>query len=135
MIGPRAAVYAATKSYIHSFTSALQYEIAQQQPSTLNGEECGVSATLFTPGATFTNFVHSSSSSQSLIFRLPFVNTKDISWVVKQGVDGMMTGASIVTPGFVNYITTRLMPVLPISFQCVVCWILWGSWQQLRNRQ
>ena len=108
---PRLAVYAASKSYVVSFTEALHAEL----------KGTGVSATLLSPGPTETGFRKRAAMTEA---KLGKNGEADVDAVARAGYKAMMKGRLYVIPGWKNKLlafSTRLMPsrraILAISDQ------------------
>ena len=108
---PRLAVYAASKSYVVSFSEALHAEL----------NDTGVSATVLSPGPTETGFRKRASMTDA---KLGKNGEADVDAVAKAGYEAMMQGKLYVIPGWKNKLlafSTRIMPsrhaILAISDQ------------------
>src|SRR5205807_8317174 len=87
--GPLMAVYYASKAYVLSFTEALANETS--------GTDVRVSA--LCPGPTETGFVAAAGMVESKLFD---ANVMDARSVAVEGYRGMLSGKTIVIPGFRN---------------------------------
>jgi uncharacterized protein len=82
-------VYYASKAYVLSFTEGLAEE--------LRGS--GVTATCLCPGATVTEFAKEANMTNSRLFKMGAMRSKDVA---RAAVDGFLTGKTIVIPGIKN---------------------------------
>ena len=87
--GPLMAVYYASKAYVLSFTEALANETSGT----------GVRVSALCPGPTETGFVAAAGMSESKLFN---ANVMDARSVAVEGYRGMLSGKTIVIPGFRN---------------------------------
>jgi len=92
MPGPFEAVYAASKSFIQSFSEALRNEL----------KDAGVSVTALQPGPTDTNFFHRADMDDT---KAGASKKDDPAQVAKQGFDALMAGDDHVVAGS---LTTKL---------------------------
>src|SRR5712691_5443752 len=88
--GPLMAVYYATKAYVISFSEALANE--------LHGK--GVTVTCLCPGATDTEFQKRAGTENTALFRK--LRPMDAQTVARAGYRGLMSGKTLVIPGFRN---------------------------------
>lgn len=98
--GSLMAVYYATKSYVLSFSEALNEEL----------KGTGVSATCLCPGPTRSQFQKRAGLGDVPLFRYA---SMDSVKVAEAGYDGLMKEKPLVIPGFVNKLTafmTRFVP-------------------------
>lgn len=97
---PYFSAYGATKSYVRNFTEALAWEF----------RETNVKVTLFSPGATRTEF----SDVAGINIPKAFEGAQmDSPHVVRLALEGMLAGKVEVVPGFLNLLTgvsSRLLP-------------------------
>ncbi len=96
---PRFAVYAATKSYVLSFTEALHYE--------LKGTNVSVSA--LCPGPTSTGFEKTANVKNSDLFE----NGMNAQVVAQIGYNGLMKNKMTIIPGFKNKLLAILANMTP----------------------
>ena len=89
MPAPYEAVYAASKSFIQSFTEALQNELS----------ETDISITSLMPGPTETNFFHRAGMDDTKIGQS---KKDDPAKVAKQGFEALMAGKKKVQAGGVK---------------------------------
>jgi short-subunit dehydrogenase len=99
---PTMSVYAATKSFVLSFTRGLRYEL-QNVP---------ISVTCLSPGATDTEFSDRAKMVDSLKATAEKVNMTPES-VAAIGVNGMFKGESEVIPGFINSFSAKMTAFAP----------------------
>lgn len=96
---PGMAVYAASKSYVLSFTEALAVEL----------EGTGVTVTALCPGPTKTRFADRASLEKSKLFQ----NGMEAPAVAKLGLRALLKGRTVRTAGLANQLLTfsaRLAP-------------------------
>ena len=101
--GPTMAVYCAAKSYVLSFSEAINNEV----------REFGVTVTALCPGATISGFQAASSLEGSNLFegkKLP--SSKDVA---EYGYRSMMKGKSVVIHGFMNALMANSIRFAPRS--------------------
>jgi short-subunit dehydrogenase len=138
MPSPRAAVYAATKSYLTSFATAVGYEAAlavdaavakakKQQPKKATpAEEANFAVTLVTPGATHTSFASTAGAEESLVFSLPGLAQPGPE-AAEQMVDGILSGRRWVQPGALTSLIMLFSPRMPDKMVQFINYVLWGS--------
>jgi uncharacterized protein len=90
--GPLMAVYYATKAYVISFSEALANEVKDK----------GVTVTCLCPGPTDTSFQQRAGTEQTVLFRK--LRPMDAKSVARDGYRGMMSGKTMVIPGFGNWL-------------------------------
>jgi uncharacterized protein len=100
---PLYAVYSATKSYVLSFSEALNHE--------LHGT--GVSVTTMCPGLTATEFHAVAAHKKPKWMNLVTMTAEDVAEI---GIRSMMRGRSVVTTGFLNKLTALLVKLMPRSW-------------------
>lgn len=98
--GPMMAVYYATKSYVLSFTEALEDEV----------KGTGVTVTALCPGLTSTGFVGRAGMGAS---KLTKGSIMEAGQVAEEGYRGFMRGKTIIMPGFKNRLFAFVPRVLP----------------------
>lgn len=101
--GPLVSVYSATKAFVTSFTQALQHELEPQ----------GVSVSCLVPGATFTEFSHTSRAKNAMAFTVPGL-AMSAERVARAGVEGMLRGDVLVVPVSAGW-----------ARGVGVCWTVW----------
>lgn len=89
--GPYMATYFASKAFVLSFTEALSHEL----------KGTGVTATVFCPGATATEFAQVAGNDKSKLFQS---GVADAASVARSGYLGMKAGKVIAIPGLTNRI-------------------------------
>lgn len=99
---PCDAVYAATKSYVLSFSNGLHQEL----------KGTGVTVTCLCPGATKTLFADKADINNTLLFKL-FVMQPEI--VAAIGYNNLLKGKRTVTAGLYNNLLVLSAKLLPIS--------------------
>ncbi|MBD1842083.1 SDR family oxidoreductase [Cyanobacteria bacterium FACHB-63] len=101
MPGPFEAVYAATKTFLRSFSQALHNEL----------KDSGVTVTALMPGPTETNFFHRADMDDT---RAGANKKDDPAQVAKQGFEAMMAGKDEVVGGSVmNKVQAAVVQALP----------------------
>jgi short-subunit dehydrogenase len=101
MPGPLYAVYAASKSFLLSFSEALRNEL----------KDTGVSVTALMPGATETNFFHRAGMENTEVGQ---AEKDDPADVAREGFEALMAGDDKVVAGaFKNKVQTTMANVLP----------------------
>ena len=99
---PTFAVYAASKSFVHSFTRSLRHELIMY-PS--------ISISLLSPGATRTNFIHNANLKHIEATADKFSMNANV--VAQIGIDGMFAARREIIPGILNKLNvfaTRIVP-------------------------
>jgi uncharacterized protein len=97
---PTYATYGAAKSYVLSFSEALNFEL----------RDTGVTCTAICPGITATEFLKVSGQKATFYQRMVMMSSERVTQI---GIRAMLNGRSSVVPGIVNTLTawsTRLMP-------------------------
>lgn len=98
---PLYATYSAAKSFVLSFSEAVNYEL----------RNTGVKLTVVSPGVTKTEFLVVSGQQPTLYQRLSMMQSTD---VVRIALNALWHGQPSVIPGFMNaltiFLSTRLMP-------------------------
>ncbi len=105
---PGISLYAATKSYIRTFTKALGYEL----------REYGIKVITITPGAVATDLYNLPADLQRLGMKLGIIYRPEK--LAKKALDKLFRGKKVFVPGFVNRFLVPLYALLPCSF------IMWG---------
>ncbi len=101
---PTFAIYAASKSFVHSFTRALYHEL--KATST-------ISVTLLSPGATRTNFINR-ANLQHIEAKADKFSMNAID-VAKLGIDGMFANKMEIIAGGINQLNVLATRVIPRS--------------------
>lgn len=99
---PHDAVYAASKSYVLSFTNAIRAELAGT----------GVTVSTLCPGATKTEFAKKTKMENTRLFT-NFVMEADS--VAEIAYKGMMKGEKVIIPGLINRLLVASLPMTPSS--------------------
>ena len=97
---PTYAAYSAAKSYVRSFSQALNFEL----------RHTGVSSTAICPGITATEFLQVSGQKPTAYQRLMMMTSAEVAAI---GIKAMLKGKYNVVPGFLNgliALTTFLTP-------------------------
>lgn len=100
---PGLCVYAATKSFVFSFSRGLRYEL----------RNTSVSVTVVNPGTTDTNFANRAQVTNERALRAAKKLNMTPASVAKIAVDGMYAGKAEVIPGFINKLGAFLTVILP----------------------
>ena len=98
---PTFAVYAASKSFILSWSRAIHHELKRQ----------GVSVTVLVPGATDTGFIDRAGLQHAAQAAKKVSMTAQA--VASIGISGMLQGKCEVVPGFINKLSAQAIPFLP----------------------
>ncbi len=99
--GPHMAVYYATKAFVLSFSEALNEELAP----------LGVVVSTLCPGPTRTEFQRRAGTTQTKMFRGPFV--LDAAPVALAGFEGLFKGKHLVIPGRLNHALVQSLRIAP----------------------
>jgi short-subunit dehydrogenase len=99
---PLSAVYAATKAYVWSFSSAIAEELGGS----------GVTVTILCPGATRTEFQKRAQIEDIQLLRS---GVMDAQTVARIGYRGMMAGRRVVVPGLFNQALVFFSRIIPES--------------------
>jgi uncharacterized protein len=103
MPGPLMSVYYATKAYVLSFSEAIAEEL----------KGTGVTVTTLCPGPTETGFQARADMQDSKLVKGR--NLMGVAEVVKQGLEGLERGQSVVIPGLMNQMQALFPRFLPRS--------------------
>ncbi len=98
---PAMALYAATKSFILSFTRALRYEL----------KESNVAVTCLSPGPTDTDFA--SRAGLDMLTELADKFNMPATTVARIGLQGMFNKKAEIIPGFINKLSAAGATFLP----------------------
>jgi len=99
---PGMAVYSASKTFVVSFTRALRWEL----------KDTNISVTCFSPGTTTTGFMDRALMNDDMKQKAEKVTmTADV--VARIGVKGMFAGKAEVIPGFINWISVKMVSFVP----------------------
>lgn len=97
---PTYAAYSAAKSYVRSFSQALNFE--------LRGS--GVTSTAICPGITATEFLQVSGQKQTAYQRMMMMTSAEVAAI---GIKAMLKGKYNVVPGFLNGLAALFTFVTP----------------------
>ncbi|MGH8482195.1 MAG: SDR family NAD(P)-dependent oxidoreductase [Nevskiaceae bacterium] len=97
---PTYAAYSAAKSYVRSFSQALNFEL----------RGTGVSSTVISPGITATEFLKVSGQKPTAYQRLMMMSSAEVARI---GVRAMLKGRYSIVPGFLNWLTALFTMVTP----------------------
>ncbi len=100
---PLYAVYSATKSYVLSFSEAVNYEL----------RGTGVTVTTMCPGLTATEFHEVAAHKKPKWMNLVTMTADDVAEI---GVRCMMRGRAVVTTGFMNKLMAFFVRLVPRSW-------------------
>jgi len=100
---PYLSVYAATKAFVLSFTEALNEELKDTE----------VSITALQPGATDTDFFHKAKAENTVTYKESDLYTAEE--VAQAGYEALMSGTTIVSPGFMNKTQKVMNTIMPDS--------------------
>ena len=100
---PLMTVYAATKSFVITFTEGLIYEL----------KDTDVTLTALLPGASDTDFFHKAGGEDSVTYREEKLS--DPAEVAKDGFDALMKGESRIVSGMKNKMYAGMTSVMPDS--------------------
>ncbi len=101
---PTMIIYAATKSFVLSFSRVLRFELQDSQ----------VSVTCLSPGATSTDFSNRAKMVEGLKATAEKVNMTPES-VAEIAINGMFNGNSEIIPGFINAFSAKMTAFTPKS--------------------
>lgn len=104
--GPNMAVYYATKSFVLSFSKALNKELKNK----------GIIVTALCPGPTKTEFQKRARMENINLERTKLIPYMSAEKVAIMGFKGLMEGKRVVIPGLMNKIGTKLVKLFPESF-------------------
>jgi short-subunit dehydrogenase len=99
---PAMAVYSASKAFVVSFTRALRWEL----------KDTNIRVTLFSPGTTTTGFMDRAQMDAALKQKAEKV-TMTAEKVAHIGVKGMFAEKAEVIPGFINWISVKMVSFVP----------------------
>lgn len=102
MPSPLMAVYAASKSFVLSFTEALQNEL----------KDTNITVTALCPGASDTYFFKRADAEKSRAANGPLSSPEDVA---KDGYDALMKGESRIVSGVMNKVQAGASNLLPDS--------------------
>jgi uncharacterized protein len=97
---PTYAAYSAAKSYVRSFSQALNFELRHS----------GVTSTVISPGITATEFLQVSGQKPTAYQRAMMMTSADVAAI---GIKAMLKGRYSVVPGFLNWLTALFTMITP----------------------
>ncbi|MFH0819094.1 MAG: SDR family oxidoreductase [Patescibacteria group bacterium] len=98
---PSYATYAAAKSYVYNFGTALNYEL----------KDSDVSCSVLCPGYTISGFQQAAGQKNITLFtRLTQMTSRKVA---KIAIKGLLNNKPIIIPGFMNSFNSKLMSLLP----------------------
>jgi uncharacterized protein len=101
---PTAAIYAATKAYVTSFSEALRVEL----------QDAGVTVTALCPGPVHTEFADVARRAGGNQKKGPEVAHVSVERVVRDALDGVEMNRPIVIPGFLVQLGTTFVRLTPM---------------------
>lgn len=101
--GPNMAVYYATKSFVLSFTEALNFELKSK----------GIIVTALCPGPTKTEFQKRARMENINLERSKLIPYMSAEKVAQIGYKGLMKGKRVVIPGILNKLVTMIVKISP----------------------
>ncbi|MGQ0585818.1 MAG: SDR family NAD(P)-dependent oxidoreductase [Gammaproteobacteria bacterium] len=108
---PTYAAYSAAKSYVRSFSQALNFEL----------RGTGVTSTVISPGITATEFLQVSGQKPTAYQRLMMMGSADVAAI---GIRAMLKGRYSVVPGFLNWLTSLFTMITPDPVNAAAAWRL-----------
>ncbi|MBI3927111.1 MAG: SDR family oxidoreductase [Armatimonadetes bacterium] len=114
---PYCAEYAATKSFVLSFSEALAAELAER----------GVTVTCLCPGPTATNFNQTTRTGPDGAEMFRQESAMDAAEVARTGVEALFEGRRVVIPGGRNRLMAGLMRHLPTD---LTLWFMGRSYRR-----
>jgi short-subunit dehydrogenase len=111
--GPKMAVYYASKSYVLSFSEALNSELKKQN----------ISVTALCPGPTASQFMTRANMGSSRLFNNPLMHLMSSQSVAEYGFKSLMKGKTVAVPGYVN----KLLTISPRFFPKKIIRFIMGS--------
>lgn len=115
---PDAALYGATKAFGLSLAQGISLEL----------EPLGIGVTALCPGATATAFGANGDMADAAIWNFPF-SVSNADDVAASAVRSMLRGGGVVMPGFMNYITFRVLaPLVPSRIAMQFYKFCWDPW-------
>jgi uncharacterized protein len=106
---PTYAAYSAAKSYVRSFSQALNYEL----------RGTGVSSTVISPGITATEFLQVSGQKKTLYQKLMMMTSAEVAGI---GIRAMEKRKYSVVPGFLNWLSALFTSVTPDPINAAVAY-------------
>ena len=97
---PTYAAYSAAKSYVRSFSQALNFEL----------RNTGVSSTVISPGITATEFLQVSRQKKTWYQEMMMMTSAQVAGI---GIRAMLKRRYSVVPGFLNWLTALFTMVTP----------------------
>jgi len=97
---PTYAAYSAAKSYVRSFSQALNFEL----------RNTGVSSTVISPGITATEFLQVSGQKPTAYQRAMMMTSEAVAAI---GIRAMLKGRYSVVPGFLNWVMALFTMITP----------------------
>jgi short-subunit dehydrogenase len=113
---PFLAVYSASKAFVLSFTRALRWEL----------KDTSISVSCLSPGTTSTGFMDRAHMNDSLKQKAEKF-TMPAEAVAKIGLKGMFGGKSEIIPGFINWISAKMVSFVPKKITEQIAYNLYRS--------
>lgn len=107
---PTYAAYSAAKSFVVSFSEAIDFELGGT----------GVSCSVISPGITATEFLAVSGQKPTLYQRMMMMTSPEVARI---GIEAMLAGRRHVVPGFMNKLGALTTKFLPRSLATRVAWL------------
>ena len=104
---PTYAAYSAAKSYVRSFSQALNFE--------LRGS--GVSSTVISPGVTATEFLQVSGQKRTWFHNATMMSSARVADI---GIRAMLKRRYSIVPGFMNWLTSIMVTLTPDPINAAV---------------
>lgn len=111
---PTYAAYSAAKSYVRSFSQALNYEL----------RGTGVSSTVVSPGVTATEFLQVSGQRRTWFHKATMMTSAEVA---AAGIRAMLRRRYSVVPGFMNWLTALFTNFTPDPVNAAV------TYQAMKN--
>ena len=106
---PTYAAYSAAKSYVRSFSQALNYEL----------RGTGVSSTVISPGVTATEFLQVAGQRKTWYQKALMMTSAEVAAI---GVRAMLKRKYSVVPGFLNWLSALFTTVTPDPINAAVAY-------------
>jgi uncharacterized protein len=113
---PFLAVYSASKAFVVSFTRALRWEL----------RNTGISISCLSPGTTSTGFMDRAHMNDSLKQKAEKF-TMSAEEVARAGVSGMFNSKAEIIPGFINWLSSKMVSFVPKTITERVAYNLYKS--------
>lgn len=104
---PTYAAYSAAKSYVRSYSQALNFEL----------RGTGVSSTVVSPGVTATEFLQVAGQRRTWFHNMTMMTSDQVAAI---GVRAMLARRYSIVPGFMNWLTALLVNLTPDPWNAAV---------------